>query len=212
VLVDGLDFSDDKLLQGRTFSYSDTQRYRVGANYLELPINAPKRPVASNQQGGQMAYMEMSELTRNPHVNYEPSGLGGLREAPPSGPDHMPFVTGNLVRQKIDRQNNYRQAGERFRIFEDWEREELISNLVGALQGCTREIQERMLWHFSQCDAEYGRRVASGLGLSLPSTVPASLKERLPPEALQPATGGPDPRGDSVTSSKASGKEPSGKS
>ena len=42
VLVDGLDFSDDKMLQGRTFSYSDTQRHRVGANYLQLPINAPK--------------------------------------------------------------------------------------------------------------------------------------------------------------------------
>ena len=212
VLVDGLDFSDDKLLQGRTFSYSDTQRYRVGSNYLELPINAPKRPVATNQQGGQMAYMEMSELRRNPHVNYEPSGLGGLREAPPEGPDYTPFITGNLVRQKIDRQNNYRQAGERFRKFEDWERDELISNLVGALNGCTREIQERMLWHFSQCDPEYGRRVATGLGASVPSTVPASLKERLSPESLQPATGSPDPRGDSVTSSKASGKEPSGKS
>ena len=42
VLVDGLDFSDDKMLQGRTFSYSDTQRHRVGTNYLQLPINAPK--------------------------------------------------------------------------------------------------------------------------------------------------------------------------
>jgi catalase len=46
VLVDGLDFSDDKMLQGRTFSYSDTQRYRVGPNYLQLPINAPKKHVA----------------------------------------------------------------------------------------------------------------------------------------------------------------------
>ena len=43
VLVDGIDFSDDKMLQGRTLSYSDTQRYRVGANYLQLPINAPQR-------------------------------------------------------------------------------------------------------------------------------------------------------------------------
>lgn len=43
VLVDGLDFSDDKMLQGRTFSYSDTQRHRVGTNYLQLPINAPKK-------------------------------------------------------------------------------------------------------------------------------------------------------------------------
>ncbi|MFZ0446282.1 MAG: catalase, partial [Bacillus sp. (in: firmicutes)] len=45
VLVDGMDFSDDKMLQGRTFSYSDTQRYRIGANYLSLPVNAPKVPV-----------------------------------------------------------------------------------------------------------------------------------------------------------------------
>src|SRR5579875_222313 len=56
VLVDGLDFSDDKLLQGRTFSYSDTQRYRVGPNYLQLPINQPKTHVATNQRDGQMAY------------------------------------------------------------------------------------------------------------------------------------------------------------
>ena len=52
VLVDGLDFSDDKMLQGRTFSYSDTQRYRVGPNYLQLPINAPKKHMATNQRDG----------------------------------------------------------------------------------------------------------------------------------------------------------------
>ncbi len=48
VLVDGLDFSDDKMLQGRTLSYSDTQRYRVGPNYLQLPINSPKKRVSTN--------------------------------------------------------------------------------------------------------------------------------------------------------------------
>jgi catalase len=211
VLVDGLDFSDDKLLQGRTFSYSDTQRYRVGSNYLELPINAPKRPVASHQQGGQMAYTEASEHSRNPHVNYEPSSLGGLREAPPPGPDHMPFISDNVVRRKIPRQNNYKQAGERYRKHEDWERDELIANLVGALRGCTKDVQERMLWHFSQCDQEYGRRVAEGLGMSVPSTLPAALKERLKQEDLAPPTGGPDPKGDSVTSSQASGTQPPGK-
>src|SRR5699024_7506876 len=54
VLVDGMDFSDDKMLQGRTFSYSDTQRYRVGANYLQLPVNRPQTPVRTNQRRGQM--------------------------------------------------------------------------------------------------------------------------------------------------------------
>jgi hypothetical protein len=123
----------------------------------------------------------------------------------------MPFVSGHLVRQKLDRQNNYQQAGERYRKHEDWEREELISNLVGALRGCTKEIQERMVWHFSQCDKDYGRRVAEGLGMSVPSTLPASLKERLKPEDLQPPTGGVDPKGDSVTSPTAMGEPPPGK-
>ena len=74
VLVDGLDFSDDKMLQGRTFSYSDTQRYRVGPNYLQLPINAPKT-------GGHQPARWTNDLPcryrpgENPHVNYEPSTL-----------------------------------------------------------------------------------------------------------------------------------------
>ena len=78
VLVDGLDFSDDKMLQGRTFSYSDTQRHRVGANYLQLPINAPKKRVATNQSGGQMSYRLDRGPFQNPHINYEPSILDGL--------------------------------------------------------------------------------------------------------------------------------------
>ncbi len=82
VLVDGLDFSDDKLLQGRTFSYSDTQRHRVGTNYLQLPINAPKTHVATNQSGGQMQYRPDRAPGQNPHVNYEPSSMGGLQERP----------------------------------------------------------------------------------------------------------------------------------
>jgi hypothetical protein len=73
VLVDGLDFSDDKMLQGRTLSYSDTQRYRVGPNYLQLPINAPKKHVATNQRDGQMTYRVDLAPGQNPHVNYEPS-------------------------------------------------------------------------------------------------------------------------------------------
>jgi catalase len=82
VLVDGLDFSDDKMLVGRTFSYSDTQRYRVGANYLQLPVNQPKgATVATNQSGGQMSFYRDMAPGQNPHVNYEPSIHNGLREA-----------------------------------------------------------------------------------------------------------------------------------
>ena len=74
MLVDGLDFSDDKMLVGRTFSYSDTQRYRVGPNYLQLPVNQAKNArVATNQRDGQMAYSVDLGAGQNPHVNYEPS-------------------------------------------------------------------------------------------------------------------------------------------
>jgi catalase len=163
VLVDGLDFSDDKMLQGRTLSYSDTQRYRVGANYLQLPINAPKKRVATNQRDGQMAYIVDTAPGQNPHVNYEPSSLGGLKESTKPGPDHTPYVAGNLVRQKIERTNDFKQAGERYRSFEDWERDDLINNLVGALKPAHKVVQDKMIELFTKCDEDYGRRVAEGI-------------------------------------------------
>jgi catalase len=176
VLVDGLDFSDDKLLQGRTFSYSDTQRYRVGANYLQLPINAPRVPVATNQRDGQMTYhVDGVEAGEDPHVNYEPSSRHGLATARPSGAPHRPFVSGHVERRTLAREANFVQAGERWRAFAEWEREELVSNLVGALGTCDAGIQRRMVWYFAQADAEYGRRVAAGLGIAVPDAPPEGV-------------------------------------
>nr|WP_246188296.1 catalase [Metabacillus lacus] len=163
VLVDGLDFSDDKLLQGRTFSYSDTQRHRVGSNYLQLPINAAKKRVATNQRGGQMQYYVDRAPSQNPHVDYEPSTLGGLREAEQNGKDHQPSYNDKLVREPIDRTNNFGQAGDTYRSFEEWEREELVSNLVDALKICQPQIQEKMVEYFTNADEDYGRRVSEGL-------------------------------------------------
>ena len=164
VLVDGLDFSNDKLLQGRTFSYSDTQRHRIGANYLQLPINSPKTKAATNQRDGQMTFrVDGVEAGENPHVNYEPSSIDGLKEAPKSGKDHTPYVQGPVERKKISRTNDYAQAGDRYRAFSDDERDDLILNLVGALKKCNPDIQERMVEHFTQADPEYGSRVREGL-------------------------------------------------
>ncbi|MCA1685231.1 MAG: catalase, partial [Planctomycetia bacterium] len=119
VLVDGLDFSDDKMLVGRTFSYSDTQRYRVGPNYLQLPVNQPRGvegPLATNQRDGQMAYRVDSPGT-NPHVNYEPNSLGGPLEAPAAGPlEQGPPYNGRLTRARLPRTDDYRQAGQRYQL------------------------------------------------------------------------------------------------
>lgn len=166
VLVDGLDFSDDKMLQGRTFSYSDTQRYRVGTNYLQLPINAPKSQVATNQRGGEMAYKVDVAPGQNPHVNYEPSSLDGLNEAVRDGKEYTPYIQGRLVRQDIERSGevDFKYAGETYRnVLTDWERDDLVRNLVNTLAPCKRHIQERMIEMFTKCDPEYGRRVAEGL-------------------------------------------------
>ncbi len=166
VLVDGLDFSDDKMLVGRTFSYSDTQRYRVGPNYLQLPVNQAKAPVRTNQQGGQMAYGR-DDVGDNPHVNYEPSITGGLREAEyPTHDEQGPVIQGRLTRKRIPRTEDYRQAGERYQLSEQWEKDDLVANLGGDLAKVDRAIQERMVWHLYLCDDELGQRIGEMVGIT----------------------------------------------
>ncbi|MFC4001214.1 catalase [Prauserella oleivorans] len=167
VLVDGLDFSDDKMLVGRTFSYSDTQRYRVGPNYLQLPVNQAKNAeVQTNQRDGLMAYYQ-DPGGQNPHVNYEPSITGGLAEGDyPTHDEQGPELRGRLTRKQIERTNDYEQAGQRYLLMEQWERDDLVQNLVTNLQQCDRPIQERMVWHLLLCEDELGNRVGEGLGIT----------------------------------------------
>lgn len=198
VLVDGIDFSDDKMLQGRTLSYSDTQRYRVGPNYLQLPINAAKSPVATNQRDGQMAFY-VDNGGENPHVNYEPSSQNGLREAPKPARDYHQWVEGHLGRYQTTRtRSDYQQAGERYRTFEDWEREDLIANITDDLKQCPENIQLRMIWHFWHCDEDYGRRLAEGVGVDLEKA------KAFPPLENRPAPGADGDR-PTYTSGQAEG-------
>lgn len=166
VLVDGLDFSDDKMLVGRTFSYSDTQRHRVGPNYLQLPVNQAKAAeVSTNQRDGAMTY-EVDGGGENPSINYEPSIRGGLSEA--DKPQHKaqgPAIEGQLTRDRIERTNDYQQAGERYTLSEQWEKDDLVTNLSGLLADCDRSIQERMVWHLLMADDELGARVGEGIGI-----------------------------------------------
>lgn len=159
VLVDGLDFSDDKMLVGRTFSYSDTQRYRIGANYLQLPVNAPLNKVATNQEGGQMSH-SFDERGADTGINYEPSVRAGLAEA---GEEYaqaeFDVPGGKLVRQPIDRVNNYGQARERYLSVEDWERDEMIGNIAGGLAQCDQIVVDKFLEHVHATHEEFGQRV-----------------------------------------------------
>lgn len=168
VLVDGLDFSDDKMLVGRTFSYSDTQRYRIGPNYLQLPVNQPKNArVATNQRDGQMAYQVDQAPGQNPHINFEPSIHNGLHEAEREEPHDGPKIQGQLTRSVIERRNDYMQARGRYNTMQDWEREDLTFNMGDMLSQCERDVQERMLWHFWMVHDDYGNRVADKLNMSI---------------------------------------------
>jgi catalase len=167
VLVDGLDFSDDKMLVGRTFSYSDTQRYRVGPNYLQLPVNQPKgAEVRTNQRDSAMAY-QVDDGGENPHINYEPSLRAGLAEAPyPAHDEQGPVINGRVTRKRLPRTNDYTQAGQRYLLLEQWEKDDLVQNMVTQLSQCGKAIQERMVWHFFLVEDELGQRVGEGLGIT----------------------------------------------
>jgi catalase len=183
VLVDGLDFSDDKMLVGRTFSYSDTQRYRVGPNYLQLAVNQPKSArVATNQRGGQMSYgLDLAD-GQNPHINFEPNIHNGLEEARRPAPNNPPEIRGRLTFSVIERRNDYVQPRARYCTMQEWERDDLVKNMGDLLAQCERDVQERMLWHFFMVHDDYGTRVGKALGMT------ANDVKQLPPLATQVLT------------------------
>lgn len=86
-----------------------------------------------------------------------------MKEAENPGKEHTPYVEGELKRETIDRTNNFGQAGETYRRFSDFERDELIKNLVNTLAPCDKRIQEQMIENFTKADPEYGQRVKDGL-------------------------------------------------
>ena len=96
-------------------------------------------------------------------MDYEPSTKNGLKEAEKPGKDHEPHYDAKLVRQKLERTNDFAQAGQTYRAFDEVEKNELISNLVNNLKLCSPVIQETWISHFTQADYEYGRRVKEGL-------------------------------------------------
>jgi catalase len=159
--VPGIELSADKLLQGRVFSYTDTQRYRVGTNNLQLPINRPLAPVNNNQRDGAMQYESHGGGT----VNYEPNTLanGMPCEAPLTGTPAVDHAAADIVRQKITLANDYTQAGERYRLFSKMEQDHLVDNITDSLGKANKPIQQRMVDHFTKADPELGKRVAMGL-------------------------------------------------
>lgn len=162
VLVNGMLPSEDKLLQGRLFSYSDTQRYRIGANYLQLPINCPFAQVANQQRDGGMPFKQQ----KSP-VNYEPNSSSGEPEEVPGYEEvHQP-VTGERGRIKIRKTDDFGQAGDIFRSYPDEVKAQVVKNISSELSGIDTRIALRAVCNFFRADAELGKELSKEIGVDL---------------------------------------------
>ncbi|RSZ61148.1 catalase [Massilia atriviolacea] len=158
-LVPGIEPSEDKLLQGRVFSYADTQMYRLGANALQLPINQPRVVATNHHQDG-----AMNPGKRTGNVNYEPSRQFPLTVDATFKPSQLP-LSGSTLQQRIAKTLNFRQAGEFYRALPAQQQKNLVANLAGDLgQVKDEEVRYTMLSHFYKADAAYGTALAAALG------------------------------------------------
>jgi len=164
-LVPGIAASPDKMLQGRLFAYYDAHRYRLGSNYHLLPVNRPKG-------------VEMKNYERDGFMRFDSNGIGTANYYPNSfnGPEpdiqaaEPTFeVSGKAGRQRYTYPNDdFIQPGELYRkAMTEQDRNHLIGNIVSHLRNANKEIQTRQTKLFAKVDAEYGRRVAEGLGLEM---------------------------------------------
>ena len=163
--VPGIGPSPDKMLQGRLFSYHDTHLHRLGPNYHLLPVNAPKAaPEASYQRDGFMRF----DGNGGGGPNYWPNSFGG--PAPDPGFAFPAIdVAGAAARHAyVLGDIDFVQAGTLYRkVMTDKDRENLVANIVGHIKGAQKRIQLRQAALFTKADADYGERVAKGLGLDV---------------------------------------------
>jgi catalase len=188
-IVPGMDFTNDPLLQGRLFSYLDTQLSRLGSpNFHQIPINAPKCPFANQQRD---AHMQMAQPTGR--VSYEPNTLaeGSPREQPSVG-FHSAAApeTGAKGRIRAERfADHYSQARQFYRSQSSYEQAHLASALVFELSKVEHpHIREAMVGHLRHIEEDLAQRVASALGMAElpPAPATAVAVQELPPSpALQ---------------------------
>jgi catalase len=162
--VPGIEASEDKLLQGRNFSYSDTQRHRLGTNYQQLPVNRPTTEVRNVNQEG---------LADHSHtkgdINYEPS----IREpkAPAQRPEYKAIPTptdGVATQESIKDSQDFRQAGDRIRAMTQEQRDHMKANFLDDFKKVKdKPILERFLSNLYQADKDFTTDLAKDAGVEI---------------------------------------------
>jgi catalase len=165
-LVPGIGLSPDRMLIGRIFSYHDTHLHRIGPNYEQLPINAPKVPVHSYNKDAAMTYHHAGA-----QPVYAPNSFGGPQAA---GAEHGADLGWSVEAGEIGRyayekhadDDDFAQAGTLYReVMDETGREHLTANIVGhASDDVSEAMQDRVIAYWSSVDAELGAGVAAGLG------------------------------------------------
>ena len=163
-IVPGIGFSPDKMLQGRLFSYGDTQRYRLGVNHAQIPVNKPRCPVASFHRDGQMRVDGNYGSTKA----YEPNSLGLWQECPEAKepPLELSGAASNWNYREDD-EDYYTQPGMLFRIMSPEQQQVLFANTAAELAGVDDEVRKRHIRNCLKADPAYGKGVADALGIAL---------------------------------------------
>ncbi len=166
--IDGIGLSPDKMLQGRILAYPDAHRYRLGANYEQLPVNRPIVPVHHHQRDG---FMNV-DGNHGSAPNYYPNSFDNIVADKDYKEPSMKLDS--TLADTWDRNENdddhYSQPATLFRkVMTDEQRRNTVSNFVGSLKGVTgpkkKEILTRQLDHFRKVDEKLAKEIAKGLGI-----------------------------------------------
>ncbi|MBW8361761.1 MAG: catalase [Kaistella sp.] len=177
-LINGISFSPDKMLQGRLFSYPDAQRYRIGVNAHQLPVNGCPFGFNNYQRDGTMAFNEAGDAP-----NYFPNSFDSVKP----DPDYKNFdyeITSmhvaNFNRNEFD-DDHYTQPGLFYtKALNEHDRQHLVKNIVTHMQGITGpkrdEIINRQLCHFFRANIELGMKIALGLQINIDANMMTHMK------------------------------------
>jgi catalase len=163
--VPGTSFSPDRMLQGRLFSYGDAQRYRLGVNHHQIPVNMPKevKNPHSFHRDGQMRV----DGNLGSELHYEPNSYGDWDDSPE---DNLPKEKGGDVYRydfRKDDSDYFTQPGLLFRAMTKDQQQVLFDNTARNMGDSTLQIKHRHIYHCYMADPEYGKGVAQSLNISI---------------------------------------------
>ena len=165
--IPGIGPSPCKVLQARLMSYSDTQHHRLGVNHHQIPVNKPRCPVMHTMRDGQAATAE----TYGSATNFWPSTRSDAAHPDEQFLDPA-WDLGSSIVDRYDSaidHDDYTQPGNLYRLFDDAQKDRLTTRIAGALGAARIEVQMLQLCHFFRADPDYGSRIASKLGIEIPT-------------------------------------------